>query len=418
MRTRRDLPHRCRGAAGRCRRRVARRSRGRGERKVLRYAFAARRDQLRPGADQRPLFAHRAPRTSSRRRYATTTWRGPFEARPHTAAAMPEVVGRLPHLDDPHPARHLLRRRPGVQGPAARAGRRRLRLLAQALLRPGEQEPDLHRLRGAKACSASTSCARRRSRQASRSTTTREVEGLRALDRYTLRSSSSPSRARASSTTLADSRSARRGGARGGRGLRRRASPSTRSAPARSGSTQLAAQLAASCSSATRTTASVRYDGRAGRRRRRRPGDRSRRFKGRAPADGRPGRDLDHRGEPAALAGVPQRRARRADDGAAASSPTQAVPERQARAVPRASAASRHATAFANADGTLDLLQHGGSGGRRLHAGEGGAAPGDRPGRRRRRARSRQVRRGQAIPAQSTVRAGRPRLRPELPQRE
>ncbi len=53
------------------------------------------------------------------------------------------------------------------------------------------------------------------------------------------------------------------------------------------------------------------------------------RFKGRAPADGRRGRDLDHRGEPAALAGLPQRRGRCAGHRAGRcrpSSPTIAAP--------------------------------------------------------------------------------------------
>ena len=84
-----------------------------------------RRDRLRPGADRRPLLAHRHRRTSSRRCTATTTWRGRPRSCRCTRGGMPEVSGRLPRLDDPPPARHLLRRRPGLQGPAARAGGRR-----------------------------------------------------------------------------------------------------------------------------------------------------------------------------------------------------------------------------------------------------------------------------------------------------
>ena len=48
---------------------------------------------------------------------------------------------RLPQLHLPHPARHLLRRRPGLQGQPARAGRAGLRLQPQAPLRPALQEP-------------------------------------------------------------------------------------------------------------------------------------------------------------------------------------------------------------------------------------------------------------------------------------
>ena len=48
----------------------------------------------------------------------------PVRLVPLTAEAMPEVVGRLHGLDGAAAARHPLRRRPGVQGPAARARRR------------------------------------------------------------------------------------------------------------------------------------------------------------------------------------------------------------------------------------------------------------------------------------------------------
>ena len=81
---------------------------------------------------------------------------------PHTADGDARGRRRLPDLDDPDPPRHLFRRRPGLQGQAARARRGRLRLFVEAVLRSGQQEPVLHGLRPRKACSASRRCATRR----------------------------------------------------------------------------------------------------------------------------------------------------------------------------------------------------------------------------------------------------------------
>ena len=53
---------------------------------------------------------------------------------------MPEISGDF-RDHRPHPARHLLRRRPGLQGPEARTGRGRLRLPAQAHRRSAFKSP-------------------------------------------------------------------------------------------------------------------------------------------------------------------------------------------------------------------------------------------------------------------------------------
>ena len=96
-------------------------------------------------------------------------------------------------------ARHLLRRRPGVQGQAARAGRAGLRLRVQALRRPGQHEPDRGR-HGRPRIRRPGRAAQARARRArSRSTTTATIEGLRALDRYTMQFTARASRGRASS---------------------------------------------------------------------------------------------------------------------------------------------------------------------------------------------------------------------------
>ncbi len=80
-----------------------------------------RRNRLRSGADPGPVFEHAWLRTSSRRRSSSTISRGRRSCGPNTAAAMPEVDGRLPPLGRATPARHLLRGGSGLQRQAARA---------------------------------------------------------------------------------------------------------------------------------------------------------------------------------------------------------------------------------------------------------------------------------------------------------
>ena len=78
---------------------------------------------------RRSSTSTRAPsrRTSSRACTATTTWRGRSRSC-RDGGGDARGVGRLPHLDGAHQARHLLRRRPGLQRQAARAGGAGLRL--------------------------------------------------------------------------------------------------------------------------------------------------------------------------------------------------------------------------------------------------------------------------------------------------
>ena len=120
-----------------------------------------RRDQLRSGAASRPVLAHRHRRTSSSRRTPTTTSRGRARSGRRPPTAMPEVT------DDCRTwtvsiKRHLLRRRPGVQGREARAGRAGLRLSrssASSIRRTRARPVACVRKAGS---SASTRCARRR----------------------------------------------------------------------------------------------------------------------------------------------------------------------------------------------------------------------------------------------------------------
>ena len=85
------------------------------EPKVLRYAFPAAETGFDPAQLVRPLLAHRHRRTSSRRCTATTTLARPFKVKPLHRGRHARGVGRLQHLDGAHQARHLLRRRPGLQ---------------------------------------------------------------------------------------------------------------------------------------------------------------------------------------------------------------------------------------------------------------------------------------------------------------
>ena len=166
-------------------RRVRRRA---AERKVLRLAFTQGRDQPRSGAHRRPVLAqhHRAHLRGAAT--PTTTWRGRSSCRRSPPIACPSMSADLPRLDHQDQARHLLRRRSGVQGPEARAGGGRLRLPDQAHRRSEEQEPGRRRHPGDQVSSASMRCARRRSRTTSHSTTTSRSPACRAPDRYTLRS--------------------------------------------------------------------------------------------------------------------------------------------------------------------------------------------------------------------------------------
>ena len=93
--------------------------------KVLRYAFRVAETGFDPAqiSDLYSRTLHRAHLRGAAR--PTTTWRGRCSCKPLTADGDARGLGRLPDLHHPHPARHLLRRRPGVQGQAARAGRRR-----------------------------------------------------------------------------------------------------------------------------------------------------------------------------------------------------------------------------------------------------------------------------------------------------
>ena len=83
--------------------------------KVLRYAFPVAETGFDP-AQMSDIYSHivTAHIFESPLRYDHLA--RPFKLKPSTAAGDARGVGRLPHLHLPHPAGHLLRRRPGVRG--------------------------------------------------------------------------------------------------------------------------------------------------------------------------------------------------------------------------------------------------------------------------------------------------------------
>ena len=262
-----------------------------------------RRDRLRSGADQRPVLAQR------HRAHLRT----PLHVRPSGAPVQAEAlhrggnargVGRLRVVDRQAQAGHLLRRRPGVQGPAARAGRAGLRLFVQAHLRPA--------LEGSVRCKLVAAAYRRARRAARAGAQDKEavrlrpqIEGLRALDRYTLQFKLAEPEPRFL-YSLADTRCPARWRARWSRPTATRSMEH----PVGTGPFRLAEWRRSSRIVLERnpTYREVLYDAEPN------PDDASGQalaaaFQRTAPADDRPCRDVGHRGEPAALAVVPQQSA-------------------------------------------------------------------------------------------------------------
>ncbi len=96
-----------------------------------------RRDGLRPAGDVRLLLESRRARDLRRAVHVRLPGATAPDRPEHRGCDARDLGGR-PHVDDPRPARHLLRRRSGVQGQEARARRRRLRLFVQAAARPAD----------------------------------------------------------------------------------------------------------------------------------------------------------------------------------------------------------------------------------------------------------------------------------------
>ena len=136
-------------------------------------AFTKRRDQPRPGAHRRPVFAQPSRRTSSRRCTSYDHLARPSKIKPLTADGMPEVSADFRVW--------TVKVQPGIyfaDDPAFKGKKRELvaaglRLRAQAHGRPGQQEPGRGRHPRHQVSSAWPSCARRPSRTRSPSTTTR-----------------------------------------------------------------------------------------------------------------------------------------------------------------------------------------------------------------------------------------------------
>ncbi len=144
--------------------------------KTLRVAFPDRGKRLRPAGRLRHLLVRRLPR-DLRPALHVRLFRAAGAACPEHRRGPAGRDRRRADLHDQGEARHLLRRRPGLQGQAARAHRRRLRLFDQAdhrsqgalvLALPAREEPGRPR----------STCSPRRAKRA-RSTTTRRSKACR-----------------------------------------------------------------------------------------------------------------------------------------------------------------------------------------------------------------------------------------------
>ena len=270
--------------------------------KVLRYAFEVAETSFDPAqvSDLYSRTRHAAHLRGAST--ATTTWRGRSRSSRSRPRRCPSL-GRLPHLDRE------------ASGPASTSPTTRRSRASSASWSPQDYVYSLKRF--ADPANKSPVWAGLEDEQAARpgraargSAATnkqpfdydREIEGLRALDRYTLQFRLAEPRPRFTEHARRQ-RPVRRGGARGGRVLRRRSSTRTRSAPARSSSSQWrrSSRIVLERNPGYRD---VRYDAEPA------ADDAEgqallRALQGPAAADGRPRRDLDHRGEPAALAVVP-----------------------------------------------------------------------------------------------------------------
>ena len=386
----RSRPHRALSVA---RRRRAPRAKG------AALCVPGRRDRLRPGADLGPVFAHASRRTSSTRCTATNTSRGRCKVR---AGARRRHAARCRPIS--RPARSASSRAstsPTTPRSAARSASSRRRTSCTRIKRhfdPRCKSPSLSDARGRR-----HHRPRRGAQGGARDRQVRlrhaEVEGMKALDRYTVQIKLAEPRP-ALHHALAD------------RGHRRRSSRarSSRSTATRSWSTRSAPGRSSSPTGGAASKIVLEQNPNFRERRLRRgsraaddaegAGDREA-LQGQAAADGRQGGDLDHRGAAAALARLPERRARPASGGAEEFT-TVAMPND--KLAPNL-AQARHPAAARTccSDTTMVVLQHGGPGRRRLHAREGGAAPRDLAGATTSQREIRCVRRGQAIPAQSPM---------------
>ncbi len=342
----------------------------------------------------------------------STTSRARRRSCTHTAAAMPETADDF--------RTWTIRIQPGIyfaDDPAFKGKPRELVAAdyvyaLEALLRSGQPRARPTPASTKKASSASTSCAQEAIRDKKPFDYDREIEGVRALDRYTLQFRLAEA---ATALSLHDRRQQSLASmrARGRRVLwrcHRRASGGH--GPVQAGRVATAAR--ASSSTATPSYREVRYDGEPA------ADDAEgqamlRQVQGPASADDRPGRDLDHRGEPAALAALSQRRVR-----LSCRVPLELRQPSRRRAASLAPYLARrgvHMDRFANADRVLFYfnMEDPVVGGMTVPTRSPCAAPS--AWRSTSRRRSRGVRRGQAIAAQSTVAPGGYGYDPTLPKR-
>jgi ABC-type transport system substrate-binding protein len=108
----------------------------------------------------------------------------PFKIVPEHGGGDAGHLGGWQDVDDPDPSRHLFRRRSGIQGAAARADRRRLRVFDQAHSRP---EDALQRAADGGGPVRRRDAVVAKARETGKFDFDAPMEGLAVVDRYTLR---------------------------------------------------------------------------------------------------------------------------------------------------------------------------------------------------------------------------------------
>ncbi len=322
-----------------------------------------RRDELRPAEDQRRLLEHRERRDLRFAAGVRLPGAAPEAQAQHARRDAGDQL-RRPHLHAAGEARHLLRRRPGVQGEEARAGGRGLRLHHEAAHGPearraaprGDRGHHPGQRRGAREGAQGQPLRLRRPHRGPEGAGPLHLpdQAHAALLRVHLQPRGLPR--------------GLRGGARGGRALRRR----HRLAPGGHGAVE-ARPLEALLQDGVRAQSQLprgvfprRADARGhGGRGGPRP------HEGQATADGGPGRGVRGGGGAAALARLPERGARPRLPRLRGIRQCR-LAQRQAR--PESQEARPPDGAGAGAGPHLRILQHGGLAGGRLCSREGGAA--------------------------------------------
>ena len=372
--------------------------------KVLRVAFPVGGDRLRSAGGRRPLLEQRQSR-DLRPAVPVRLSRAAVQARARTPpSALPEI--------SPDGKTWTIRIKPGIyftDDPAFKGKKRELTAADYVYAWKRMLDPKMR----SQLAADRRRPIRRHGRVVAKAKETGKfdydapMEGLQAIDRYTLqfklnfavvRAAVEPHDGRRRPAVAREVIEAY-GDARAGRWR-------IRSAPDRTGS-RTGGAARRSCSRRTRTSATSRYPESSD------PADERvvREVQGQEAAADRPHRDQHHRGRRIRACSRSSRASSTTSTCRPISSPNVLDPGNKLK--PRFAKAGHHARARHPAGDHLHVLQHGGSGRRRLHAREDRAAPRDRHGLQRRRGNPRDAPGAGGCRRRSRA-AGRVRPRPQV----